>query len=65
MHFLNETRCGSRNLSDPEKTGIIFFDGNVLALIGLLFLAVIATNIGWQLLDKASEKTDYLFLLFF
>ena len=65
MHFLNEARCASRNLSDPEKTSIIFFDGDVLALIGLFFLAVIATNIGWQLLDKAIEKTNYPFLLFF
>ena len=65
MHFLNEARCARRNLSDPEKTGVVFFDGNVLALIGLFFLVVIATNVGWQLLDKAIEKADYLFLLFF
>ena len=55
MHFLDETRCARRDLSDPEKTGVVFFDGNILALIGLFFLAVIATNIGWQLLDKAIE----------
>ena len=64
MHFLNETRRVRGNLSDPEKTGIVFFDGNILALIGLFFLVVIATNIGWQLLDKTIEKTDYPFLLF-
>ena len=65
MHFLNEARCARRNLSDPEKTGVVFFDGNVLALIGLFFLVVIATNVGWQLLDKAIEKADYPLLLFF